>query len=286
MNFFKSLFQSLHDFKWLGNQRFNSVSRALGFFTLVVLIVTAVQTAPVIFFAFPKMVDEGVDTLIAEVPDFNAVLENNELKIEKLKQPFVFEETSETGEKFKIYIDTVSTSTPNVTDLKDEKTEMIFLVNRQEFQFYDGNQNKTEIHEFSSLENGAEKMEISKADVQGVAEKIQSMFMPWIAGAMFLFALIAVWVVKFIAVLFWALIFKWVASSMGRNWEYGQVLKIVLYAIALPMIVSAVLTWFGVRVPLLYTLLLAVVMYMVIKSDEIGPVTPVVASTPNEPPQA
>lgn len=286
MNFFKSLFQSLHDFKWLGNQRFASVSRALGFFTLVIIIVTTVQAAPVIFFAFPKLVDEGASAFETKIPDFTARLENNELKIEKLKQPFIFEQSTENGDTFKIYIDTVSTSTPNVTDLKDDKTQMILLVNRHEFQAYDGSQNKTEIHDFASLENGSEKDEISKADIQTIVEKIQKAFMPWIAGALFLIAVIAVWVVKFIAVLIWALIFKWLASSMGRNWEYGQVFKIVLYAIALPMIVSAVLTWSGLQVPLLYTVLLVLVMYMVIKSDEIGPVTPAVTSVPPKSPQA
>lgn len=270
MNFFKSLFQSLHDFTWLGNQRFASISKALSFFTLVVLIVTTVQTAPVIFFAIPKLIDSGVTTFVTKVPDFNAVLQNGELQIEKLAQPFVFEQRSDNGDNFKIYIDTVSTSTPKVSDLKNDKTQMILLVNRHEFQAYDGSQNKTEIHDFASLKNDSvEKAQVSKADVQTAIEKIQQGFIPWFAGVLFVVVLIVVWVVKFMAVLLWSLLFKWLANSMGRNWEYGQVLKIVLCAIALPMMVNAVLQWAGLHVPLLYTLLLVLVMYLVIKSDEI-----------------
>lgn len=271
MNFFKSLFRSLHDVTWLGNQRFASVSKALGFFTLVIFIVTALQTAPAIFLGLPKMVDEGVSAFVTKVPDFKAIMENGELKIEKLAQPFVFEESVETGETVKIYIDTVSTSTPSLNDLKNDKTQFLLLVNRRELQLYDGNQNKTEIHDFASLNEGQiEKTELSKDDVHTVMQKVQSLFMPWIASGLFVMVLIIMWVIKFVAVLFWSLIFKWLAQSMGRKWEYGQVFKIVLFAIALPMIVSAVLQWFGLRLPLLYTLLLVLVMYLVIKSDEIS----------------
>ncbi len=270
MNFFKTVFRSLYDFAWVREQRLASVSRALVFFSLVVLIVTAVQAAPVIFYGLSKGVDEGAHFFATKVPDFNAVLENGELNVERLKQPFVYEETFDEGGNIKIYIDTVSTSTPSVIDIKDDKTGIAFLVNKKEFQMYDGSQKKTEIHDFASLDGGkGEKSELSKDDVGQVVNKIQSAFMPWIATGIFILALLAMWVFKFIGVLFWSLIFMWIAKSMGRNWEYGQVFKIVLYAIALPMIITTVLTWAGLHVPLLYTVILCVVMYMVIKSDEL-----------------
>lgn len=288
MNFLKTIFRSLYDFAWIREQRLASVSRALGFFTLVVLIVTAVKTAPVVFFTLPKAMNEGVSTFVSKTPDFNAVMQNGELTIERLQQPFILEESDGNGDKIKIYIDTVSTSTPNVSDIKDDKTTMAFLINKKQLQAYNYNQQKTEIHDFSTFDDGSgEKSELSKADVQAVVEKIQAVFMPWIAAGVFLFILIAVWLFKFIAVLIWSLIFKWIANSMGRNWEYGELFKIVLYAIALPMIVTTVLVWAGLRIPMLYTVILCVVMYMVIKNDELAPAAPsATPPAPTEPPQA
>ena len=287
MNFLKSLYQSLYDFKWLNSQRETSVSKALVFFSFVVLLVTTSLTAPIVFFALPKLVDQGTDTFVTKVPDFKAILENGQLNIEKLPQPFIFEDDSSLDGKVKLYIDTVSTSTPVMKDLIGEEKMMgALLITKTGFEFYDGGELKTESQSFAAADTEKTKMEFSKTDLQTIILKIQKAFLPWIAGVIFLLALIAIWVGKFIAVLFWALVVMWLAHSMGRNWKYGEVLKVVLYATALPTVLGAVLSLVGFTVPLLHTVVLTMMVYMTIKSDETAAPAIDVPASPTEPPQA
>lgn len=273
MNFLQSLWRSLYDFNWMANQRFASVSRALGFFSLVVLVVTAARTAPTIFFALPPFVDEFAHTYTTQVPDFEAGFVDNKLNITKLPQPYIHDGVYN-DTNYKIYIDTVSTSTPTMSQLIEGKTyTMAVLLNRDELQMYDGEAKSTEIINFADAfeaETGLNSTTtISKALIQEKITSFQEKVMPYVPTVLFVLLVLAMWVVKFIAVLFWSLIFMWLAQSMGKQWSYGDLFKIVLYAAAVPMIINAVLQWIGVTVPLLGTVLLVLVVYLAIKADEI-----------------
>lgn len=272
MNFFQSVFRSLHDFSWVANQRFASVSRALGFFSLVVLIVTTVRTGPTIFFSLPPLVKEAVQIFATDVPDFEGTLTTSSLSLAKLPQPYQHEGVWNQL-NYSFFVDTVSTSTPSMVELLgDKKYDLAVLVNSQELQVYDGEAKSTEVVTFADMfsdTQDTEPVHFSKASIQQNINSFQEKIMPYAASVLFILVLLGVWVVKFFATLFWSLIFMWIAQSMGKQWSYGDIFKIVLYAMAVPMIVGAVLQWFGFTVPLLSTLLLVLVMYLVIKADEI-----------------
>ena len=273
MWFLKSLYRSLYDITWLREQRAVHVGKALGFFTLVILVVSLFRFGPIAFFLVPRGLDKAV-VAVAEIPDFTAQVQDGKLQVENLPQPFSYLVDGEKSDLL-IYIDTVSTSTPAVEDLaKGKENTGVVLITRDDAMFYDPDSQHTEAETYADLPNGTS---LSKTEVVNLVNKVHGA-RAWISVALQVFAFIVQWIFEIMSVLFWSLV-VWIVARFRKNgWGYGEVVQVALFAITLPLILNSVLMWLALPLSLVKAVVLLTLLYLVVLAPRTeAPVLPVEA---------
>lgn len=259
MWFFKSFYRSLFDITWLREQRALGIGKALGFFTLVIFLVSLFRFGPVAFFLAPRSLDKAV-AAVQEIPDFKATVKGGKLFVEDLPQPYSYSFKGE-EQNLLVYVDTVSTSTPAVEDLLTDKKEGgVILIGREDARFYDAESKHTELETYADFPDNTT---LTKTEVVDFVSKVRGA-RSWIGIVLQAFAFMAQWVFELLAILWWSLIL-WALSRLRKTgWRYAEVVRVGLYALTLPLLLSTVLMLMAVPVSMVKTIAWVVIMYLVI----------------------
>lgn len=255
---FTSFYRSLFDIAWIREQR-GRIGRAFGYGLIFLTVIYGMRLIQPAFFIVPRAIETVETEFVKNTPDFTATWQNEKLSITGLPQPYVVEKTFD-GEKMRVVIDTVSTSTPAIESfIKDRDTEGVILVTRDNFSFYNPEDKQTQIESFAGMTDET----VTKADIAGIITKIKS-FSPWISVGLLVVGIVLFIIGKLIGVLFLSLLVFIVARVRKFGWTYKEVLASSLYAMTLPTLIATTGLWLGVPLSTLGTVSFLVLMYLTV----------------------
>jgi hypothetical protein len=273
MGFFANFYHSLFDVTWLAAVR-SEHGRAwkffFGFSAITSLIFTGVSTA--IILPTLRSVEKEV---VATLPDFKAEIASGTLKVTGIIQPFIQRDPEG---PFLFVLDTVSSSTPTIDSLVKKPEGEIVVINRSGVEMFSESQSERKTYSFSTFKPGS----VSRDDVKKFADRVTSVAgSVLIASALFFiffFGLIIGHVLSLLLVDGIAFI---IASFLERPWRYGELFTVGLFAPALPLLVTCVITILGFNIPYLYSLSLLAYLLAVVVT--VKPVTPSAESSAETP---
>jgi len=259
MRFFSSLYNSLYNFKWLRNQKDNA-SWAWGYFCLLIFLIAglSVVTAGVgLWYGAPK-IKEAIAT---NLPDFQAQISNGQLQVTGLEQPF--------EKRFNGVVVVVDTVTENIVDAKsfvDEGDVASLLITKNKVELYDSKKDQVRTELMAKMPNFVtDRTQVINQVNNILSERI----LRWMIVAMFVLLFVFLGVSNLLNVLFFSLLFYWIAKRKLLNWKFKEVFTVGLFTITLPMFLTYVLpAMFYMN--FLFVLLYGGWMYMVIlKKDKV-----------------
>lgn len=124
-----ALYKSFTEPAWLA-QQYRQTGKASKFFVLTVLVLSLLFAFRVTYIEIATVVPAFQDTIVNDVPDFNATVSNGVVTITELPQPYV-QYVEHEGESMVFVVDTVSTSTPTLESFFTTSTQSGFLLTSQ-----------------------------------------------------------------------------------------------------------------------------------------------------------
>ncbi|KKW43058.1 MAG: hypothetical protein UY92_C0001G0072 [Candidatus Magasanikbacteria bacterium GW2011_GWA2_56_11] len=265
MRFFQRFYKSLFDLGYLRSER-GKPGRAWGYAVLFLFLVSVIQLAPVIY-RIPGWLREARAVVEREVPEFTARARAGELSVEGVEQPYVRTVDTDDG-SFKIIIDTVSTTTPDIAEFLDKNTDSGVLVGRTEAVVYSSGDGRTQAQSFSDLP--AREEAFTKQDLLGIVDQVQSKGV-YLIGAVMIFAFfIFLLIGKLIYLFFISLIAFMIAAATKRTWRLGEIYTVGLYALTLPTLIQTIGRWLGYPLTFVYTIVLGIVLFGAVFYQEDG----------------
>lgn len=282
MFFLKAFYRSLFDTMWLREQRL-FVGRAWSYAILMIAIVGALQILPVVM-RLPEIF-KGLQTAVVAMPDFTAHIENDQLRVEGLPQPYRAAFGSGAG-TIELVVDTVSSTTPSIATIVTSSANVV-LITARDLTFYDQESGSTQVQSFAGMSGGAEdKATFSKADVVKLGDRLVQIG-PSVLGALIVFFFaVALVVGKILYLLVIAAIVYWATRARRNGWTFGQVFTVGLFALTLPTLIATIEFWLSWPMPFLYTFVLVLILVLTIRQPAapavVGPAETKPAPTPTE----
>jgi len=273
MNIFRTFQSSLYDPAFYKTMRERSTTSALGYFALLMLVVSIISSAmPVVDIAtFIFRPSEEKDVLRNEVlslyPDElvvrfeNGVVSTNVAEPYAIPLPRALREEIGAKKKYSgnlLVIDTTKQISAGDFDALDT----IAILGRDSIGFYDPEEKKVEIQSLERTSGETFTMDTTKfVSYVGIAERFAKWF-----GVVLLFLIpFLIFFAKFVGflvyLLFGAFVIWIVAKVRGTLWDYGTAYKAGLHLVTLPMlygIVSSAPFVPALHIPLLFTAILAI----------------------------
>jgi len=251
MFYLKAFFNSLYNVSWLNKNRKEFL---------------AVIYTAFIFRTIPDELGKIKAVVNDKMPEFSLSIENGELNVENLEQPFIQINHDEEG-TFVFVVDTTAKEEPLLTDYIDTKTEDAFLATKNNVYIHNSKTGQTNIQSLSAF-NG---LSLSKKKIEVFLSKYSDgipFFLFFILLAVFY---VAVTVKKLVYLLLISLLI-WFVARFGKEdeWKYSEVYTVGMYAITLPSLISTILFIIGYGAPFLYTILLTLLMFFVVFMKEKG----------------
>ncbi len=264
MGFFTSFYHSLFDVTWLAAVR-TERKRAWKFFfafsALMSLIFAVVATTIVV--PGLRSIEKEV---LATVPDFKAEIASGTLKVTGIIQPFIQRDPEG---PFLFVLDTISSTTPTIDSLVKKPEGEIVVINRTGIEMFSEKKGERKTYPFSEFGT----VSVGRSDLQKFAERVTS-FTGAIVIALVLMVIIFIGLVvgHLVSLVLVDGIAFIIASFLKRPWRYGELFTVGLFAPALPLLVTCVITILGFNIPYLYSLSLLAYLLAVIVT--VKPVTP------------
>lgn len=256
MKFFSSVYNSLFNIAWLKERR-KSAGHAWGYFFLLMLIVSAFYTIPMMV-VLPGGLRQATETVQTSIPDnFKAQVKNGELTISGVIQPIIFRDPK--NNDFVVIVDTTSTSSLSLSTYLREGDRGGVLITKEKIETY--NPPRSQIVYMREIAD----IEVKKADIINVANWFASPTVITIFSLILvIIILIGIVIWKLWAVLFATLGALIISALFRRGWKFGELFTMALYAITLPTIVSFALFAVSISVPWLHFIILLSFMMAVV----------------------
>lgn len=264
MGFFTSFYHSLFDVTWLAAVRTERKRAWKFFFTfsaLMSLVFAVIGTA----IAVPALRSFEKEAL-AVVPDFKAEIASGTLKVTGIIQPFIQRDPEG---PFLFVLDTISSSTPTIESLVKKPEGEIVVINRTGIEMFSEKQGERKTYPFSEFGT----VSIARSDLQKFADKVTSFagttVIALVLLVIFFLGLVVGHLVSLVMVGSIAFI---IASFLKRPWRYGELFTVGLFAPALPLLITCVITILGFNIPYLYSLsLLAYLLAVIVTVKPVAP---------------
>jgi hypothetical protein len=219
-----------------------------GFWFLWNTIFAVIITVALSFF-LSKELNEFEKEAWAEIPDFEIQLENGKLSIDKLEQPFFWEDENA------VFVVDIEKKSFDESVL--DKYQQGFYLTADKFV---GKKNQFETQEFAFSEI-EENFSFSRTDAQNWLDENRGTIKTIISIATFigLWFVFAIW--RLLTALWWALMF-WVVGLIAgiKGWNFGSAYLAVLNLYFIPLAVEWTLLLGGISIPF-STLLLFGIMF-------------------------
>ena len=249
MKFYLQAFlKSFYDLEWLRGQKKNGKQSA----TYVVLLILLLSVVFSIFamFQLNRLGDQFKNKIMTQIPDVELQVEGGLLTVSGVEQPYTYLFEDDTDESFLLYVDTVTTSSLSIEDLDIEEGQSVMLVTQTDFSVFEVDQGRTQKNSFSELpDTSLTKAEI-EAWYEGVLNRKFTIFTIILVATFLLLG-----IGKMIYLLLLALIVNLIQKIAKKEYGFGELFTMGLFAITGPSIVVMALRMFGYGVPYLYTLL-------------------------------
>lgn len=256
MSFFNSLYNSLYNFKWLRQQKDNT-SWAWGYFFLLVFFVSGLIVIPTAFKYFSDAPTWKVK--IQELPDFQANLQNGQLQVTGVVQPYI-----KKYDQALVVVDTVSTSTLTVKQFVTDESQFTILATHDRLEIYNPQDKSVKTQAFVV----GSDFQADRALVLSWSEKLLSNQMLSLFTLGFSFIILLYLIVgNLLNVFFVSLVFYQWSKKRKLDYKFKQVFTVGLFAITLPIILDQLI----VGVPflsLVWSLLFGVIMYWTLFKTE------------------
>ncbi len=254
MWFFTSLYRSLYDFRWLKERR-NNPGQSWSYFFLFLFLLAGLTVIP-LFLKMPSGLKEMRVLAEKNVPDFKAEWKGGELNLTQLEQPFVWSDKD-----FVMVVDTVTTTGLQLKDWLKTPTDSGILVTKERVEIYDADKNSGRTQYWKEFPDFA----ITKSELLVKADKWLSPISLYLIGTLLFFGIyIGLIVSKLFALLFVVILVLIISNLAKKGWTFKQLFNVGLFAITLPSIAFAALSWVGGRTGSLGSLVLLVILLIVV----------------------
>lgn len=254
MWFFTSLYRSLFDFRWL-KERKNNAGASWSYFFLFLFLLAGLTAIP-FFLQMPSGLKEMRILAEKNVPDFKAEWKSGELSITQLVQPFVWNEKN-----FSMVIDTATTTNLQLKNLLKSPTDSGILVTKDRVEIYDVSKNSSRVQFWKDFPDYS----ITKTGILAYADKwLSPVSLYLISALLFLGIYIGLVISKLFILLFVTILVFIINNLAKKGWTFRQLFYVGLFAMTLPSIALAALSWVGGSISLLYSSILLVILLMVI----------------------
>lgn len=279
--FFEALVHSVYDIPWLSARR-GDAGRAWGYFFLFIFLVSLSIGIP----AARGLVRAGADVrraLETQAPNFAATMENGELNVTGLPQPFVWSPEGE-EKSFAFIVDMAATSTipARVKELETAYPSFLLLSRDRAVvrEAASAGQSDSAVQERTFFWTSVkEPVRITKETVLSQIDRfisgpIRTAVYAGVLG--FFFVAMAMGKLAYLALV--AAVLR-IAAAVGKKpLTFGNIYAVGLFAVTLPTILSIAFSSLGVYVPV-YTPVLALLMIAALWRKE-----PSAPSQPAQPP--
>lgn len=263
MNFLNSLYRSLFDIDWLRAKRSAAWWPTFGFLLVVVSFITVLRVGPLLAFIAPRALETVEQKFSAEAPDFSLIMENGVLRTEKIPQPYTFKQEVKTDQEtsqFTLLIDTVTTSTVDISSLiADKENDMALFLGATGFSYYDPTAQEVIFEKYTDVPNGT----ITKDQITNGIAKFRSTYLVPFLLAVGLGLIVAMYVVRLMALAVWSAVLLILVKIKKLSWKYSEIYRVSAYASTLPLLVGSVTLWLGWSLRLT-SLTLLILLYLVI----------------------
>ncbi|PIT87185.1 MAG: hypothetical protein COU31_04475 [Candidatus Magasanikbacteria bacterium CG10_big_fil_rev_8_21_14_0_10_40_10] len=271
MNFFKSFYKSLYNFKWLAEQK-DKLSQAFGYYFLLILVAVVVMFVPAVY-EIGKFVNNFENFAKIDIPDFTARFKQDKLIITDLSQPYI-KQREQDGFNFTLIVDTVTTSTYDYKDYVKSKDDLVVIVVQDYVSFYDADKQKSETQYFSDMitstsvsSTGGISTYLSGSDDVFTGKQLRG-FVDKYGGIIkyfFFFLMLVIFYLTYAGVTlaftaFWSLILLVLARIIKKDFTYKQIFTIGLFALTWPVLVRMLVSLTGFNIPYLFTVLFMAIM--------------------------
>ncbi|HAO52703.1 TPA: hypothetical protein DCQ85_04535 [Candidatus Magasanikbacteria bacterium] len=253
MFYLKAFLNSCYNFAWLRMQS-DSGKKAANYIVLFILGLSLV-TATFLSYTTPQKLVDLRDSILTQVPEFSATMENNHLTISDLAQPYVFED-----ENLIIRIDTTASSTDfNFDEFVNAKDKDILYFTSTSLYSYDGAGHYKNLVSYNDIPNKTFDKEFIINSTDDFLHNTKLFF-----GLFLLMSFVGFSVFKLLNLLLISLIvFLINKNSQSDKLSFGQIYTLGLFALTGPSVIVAILRIFNYSVSFLYSILLLVILVLV-----------------------
>ncbi len=249
MFYLSAFIKSIYDINWLRSQKHNGKQSATYIILLILILSSAFS-----FFALNRVqniVAEFRSDFIEQLPDFEVSVENGEMSVSGVELPFSYEFRDEDYDLL-LYVDT-TTSSIDIADIASEDSNVL-LFTKEEMIIYDGETQSQQVQDFDEIPEEATLTSISKVNILEWIDSFMNRDM-----TIFMVILVVIFVLlgigKLIYLLILTLIVNIIQKIAKKQYRYGELFTMGLFAITGPSIIVMVLRVFDMSVPYLYTIL-------------------------------
>lgn len=253
MKFFSSLYHSLFDVEWLRARRVVA-GKAWGYFFVLLSLASFIGIGIMAVYV-PRGIKEVKKFIQEQVPaNFEATISSGTLSITGVPQPYVFKDDKES--QFVVVVDTVATNTLSLKDYLQDSTQSGVLVDRAKIELFDAQSLRGQTQYWRDIPDTAFDRQTILSAVDKVGPGLIALFLVLFVVVLFIVLVVG----ALFNILLVSVIVLIIASIAHREWKFGELFTVGLYAITLPFLISLVLQLLGVSIP--YVQFLALLAFM------------------------
>ncbi|MFA7244626.1 MAG: DUF1189 family protein [Candidatus Magasanikbacteria bacterium] len=251
MYYLKAFINSFYNFNWLSNQK-NEGKKAANYIVLFILMISFVS-AIFLTNVVPVKLRDLRSEILKSVPEFTANIQDNNLVVTDLEQPYVFED-----DELILRIDTTVSSTDfDFDEFVNGKSQDIIYFTSSSLYSYDGPSKITNITTYTDLPNKTfDKNFILEKSDQFLANK--NMFF-W---TFLLMSFVGFSVFKLLNLLLVSLFILLINKK--EEITFKQIYTLGLFALTGPSILILILKAFNYNVSFLYSILLIIILSIIL----------------------
>ena len=258
MSFFVAWYRSIVDLRWLRTQR--KETNKAWMYAIFFLLVMGVVRDSYLLWGIPSFIHEARTGIAQSLPNFRAEIKNGELIVTDLPQPYTYRLPTEDGDvALKVVVDTLSTSTPAISDITPSDEETVVLITKTAMTIRsDGG--RTQTQEWRTMPDGTLTKEQVTNFLQYWAGRIGYFIAPVLIVLFFIFGTLG----KLIYLALLSLVVWLVTLFAKRDWKYKEIFTVGLFALTAPTMLQILLFWSGLHIPFVYSVVLAAYLFAVV----------------------
>lgn len=271
MGFIKAIAGSIYSPAFYADALKKGLDRALGYFLLLALLLSAFTTAPLVY-SFAREGQPEIKKIVTNIVDYypselEVKIRNGQVTT-NIKEPYMIPIPKDSSSDQISNIIVIDTTTPFSLSKFNEYSTLAWL--SKDIIYLKGERNEFRAYPLTDVEN----FTVNKAQLQKLADTVS----PWISvlvpivGVFIFIGMLFVYAFRLVYMFFLALCIYLLTRLMKRPLTYKNSYKIGLYAITLSLIIEIFQRFEpSIRIPFLFTIVALAVVFINLKSHGLPP---------------